>query len=150
MAGLRMTHVPYKGNDQAMLDVVSNRVPLSFPTTPSALPLIRAGKLRAIAVTSAICASSLPDVPTIAEAGLPGYDASSWYALLAPARTPPAIVAVLQSAASKAMRTPELRDRLQREGLEPVASTAEAFAQVLQTDIAKWKDLATRADIQPK
>lgn len=118
MAGLKMTHVPYRGNDQAMLDVVSNRVPISFPTAPSALPFIRAGKLRAVAVTSAVRASSLPEVPTIAEAGLSGYDASSWYGLLAPAHTPAPIVATLQAAVAKATRNPELRQRLLSEGLE--------------------------------
>ena len=147
MAGLKMTHVPYRGNDQAMLDVVSNRVPISFPTTPSALPFIRAGKLRALAVTSAVRASSLPEVPTIAESGLPGYDASSWYGLLAPAHTPQSIVASLQAAVTKAMRIPELRQRLLGEGLEPVASTPDAFAEILQVDIAKWADLAKRADV---
>jgi tripartite-type tricarboxylate transporter receptor subunit TctC len=150
MAGLKMTHVPYRGNDQAMLDVVSNRVPISFPTTPSALPFIRAGKLRALAVTSAVRSSALPDIPTIAEAGLPGYDASSWYGLLAPAHTPPAIIASLHAAVAKATRTPELRQRLQREGLEPVASTPGDFAKTLQTDIAKWADLAKRADVHLK
>jgi tripartite-type tricarboxylate transporter receptor subunit TctC len=130
-----------------MLDVVSNRVPISFPTTPPALTFIRAGKLRAIAVTSAVRASSLPDIPTIAEAGLPGYDASSWYGLLAPAHTPPSIIASLHMAVSKAMHVPELRQRLLGEGLEPVASTPDDFAKTLQVDIAKWADLAKRADV---
>src|SRR5262249_52165421 len=106
MAELKLTHVPYKGNEQAMLDVIGNRVPISFPTIPSALPLIQAGKLRALAVTSATRATALPDVPTIAEAGLAGYEASSWYGLLAPARTPVHIVAKLQVAVAKAMQKP--------------------------------------------
>jgi tripartite-type tricarboxylate transporter receptor subunit TctC len=149
MARLQLTHVPYRGNDQVMLDVIANRVPISFPTIPSALPFIRANKLRALAVTSAVRATSLPDVPTIAEAGLPGYDASSWYGLLAPAKTPAPIVAALQAAVAKAMRVPELRERLLNEGLEPVGSTPEAFATALRVDTAKWADLAKRADISP-
>jgi tripartite-type tricarboxylate transporter receptor subunit TctC len=149
MAGLKLTHVPYRGNDQVMLDVVTNRVPISFPTIPSALPFIRAEKLRALAVTSAVRATSLPDVPTIAEAGLPGYDASSWYGLLAPSKTPSPIVAALQAAVARAMRAPDLRERLLSEGLEPVGSTPEAFAMALQVDTAKWADLAKRADISP-
>jgi tripartite-type tricarboxylate transporter receptor subunit TctC len=149
MAGLKLTHVPYRGNDQVMLDVITNRVPISFPTIPSALPFIRAEKLRALAVTSAVRATSLPDVPTIAEAGLPGYDASSWYGLLAPAKTPAPIVAALQAAVAKAMLTPALRERLLSEGLEPVGSTPEAFATALEVDTAKWADLAKRADILP-
>jgi tripartite-type tricarboxylate transporter receptor subunit TctC len=149
MAGLTLTHVPYRGNDQVMLDVITNRVPISFPTIPSALPFIRAGKLRALAVTSAVRATSLPDVPTIAEAGLPGYDASSWYGLLAPAKTPAPVVTALQAAVAKVMQVPELRERLLSEGLEPVGSTADAFATALQVDTAKWADLAKRADISP-
>lgn len=149
MAGLKLTHVPYRGNDQVMLDVITNRVPISFPTIPSALPYIRAGKLRALAVTSAERATSLPDVPTIAEAGLPGYEASSWYGLLAPAKTPSEIVASLQKAVATAMQAPALRERLLSEGLEPVGSTPEAFAAALRTDTAKWADLAKRADISP-
>lgn len=149
MAGLTLTHVPYRGNDQVMLDVITNRVPISFPTIPSALPFIRAGKLRALAVTSAVRASSLPDVPTIAEAGLPGYDANSWYGLLAPAKTPAPVVAALQAAVAKAMYAPDLRERLLSEGLEPVGSTPEAFVTALQVDTAKWADLAKRADISP-
>jgi tripartite-type tricarboxylate transporter receptor subunit TctC len=149
MAGLKLTHVPYRGNDQVMLDVITNRVPISFPTIPSALPFIQANKLRALAVTSAVRATPLPDVPTIAEAGLPGYEASSWYGLLAPAKTPSPIVAALQAAVAKAMQTPALRERLLSEGLEPVGSTPEAFATALQVDTAKWADLAKRADISP-
>ncbi|HEY4142438.1 MAG TPA: tripartite tricarboxylate transporter substrate binding protein [Pseudolabrys sp.] len=149
MAGVKLTHVPYRGNDQVMLDVISNRVPISFPTIPSALPFIQANKLRALAVTSAVRATSLPDVPTIAEAGLAGYEASSWYGLLAPVKTPSSIVAALHTAVSKAMQTPALRERLLSEGLEPVGSTPEAFASALKVDTAKWADLAKRADISP-
>jgi tripartite-type tricarboxylate transporter receptor subunit TctC len=149
MAGVKLTHVPYRGNDQVMLDVISNRVPISFPTIPSALPFIQANKLRALAVTSAVRATSLPGVPTIAEAGLPGYEANSWYGLLAPVKTPSPIVAALHTAVAKAMQTPALRERLLSEGLEPVGSTPEAFANALQVDTAKWADLAKRADISP-
>jgi tripartite-type tricarboxylate transporter receptor subunit TctC len=147
MAGLKMTHVPYRGNDGAMLDVISNRVPISFPTIPSALPFIRAGKLRALAVTSATRATSLPDVSTIAEAGLSGYDASSWYGLMAPARLPAPIVGSLEAAVAKAMHNADLRQRLLIEGLEPVGSTPDVFAHTLKVDIAKWADLAKRADV---
>ena len=89
----------------------------------------------------------MQNVSTIAESGLPGYDASSWYGLLAPAHTPQSIVASLQAAVTKAMRIPELRQRLLGEGLEPVASTPDAFAEILQVDTAKWADLAKRADV---
>jgi tripartite-type tricarboxylate transporter receptor subunit TctC len=100
-----------------------------------------------LAVTSAVRATSLPDVPTIAEAGLSGYDASSWYGLLAPTKTLAPIVAALQAAVTKAMLTPQLRERLLSEGLEPIGSSPEAFATTLQVDTAKWADLAKRADI---
>jgi tripartite-type tricarboxylate transporter receptor subunit TctC len=147
MADLQMTHVPYKGNEQAMLDVISNRVPLSFPTIPSALSFVRDGKLRALAVTSTMRASALPDVPTMAEAGLVGYDASSWYGLLAPAKTPAPIIGALHAAVVKALQTSDLRERLLSLGLEPVGSTPEAFTQIIAGDIAKWADLAKRANV---
>jgi tripartite-type tricarboxylate transporter receptor subunit TctC len=146
MADVKLTHIPYKGNEEAMLDVIANRVPLSFPTIPSALPLIHAGKLRALAVTSPSRATALPDVPTIAEAGLAGYDASSWYGLLAPARTPAAVVSKLQAAVAKAMQNPSLRKLLLTEGLEPVGSTPDAFAKTIQEDVAKWGNLVKRTD----
>ncbi len=146
MAGLQMTHVSYKGNEQALLDVIGNRVPLSFPTIPSALPFVRSGQLRALAVTSAARATALPDIPAIAEAGLAGYDASSWYGLIAPARTPDPIVAALYAAVGQAMQNPDLRQRLLTEGLEPVGSTPEAFAKTIEVDIAKWAELAKRAN----
>jgi tripartite-type tricarboxylate transporter receptor subunit TctC len=149
MAGLQMTHVPYKGNDQAMLDVISNRVPLSFPTAPSALAFIHDGKLRPLAVTSSMRASALPDVPSLAEAGLPGYDASSWYGLLAPAATPAPVIAALHAAVDKAMHNPDLRARLLDLGLEPVGGTPDAFAKTIAGDIVKWDDLAKRTNIQP-
>lgn len=142
MAGIHLIHVPYKGNEQAMVDVAGNRVPISFPTMPSALPYIRSGKLRALAVTSAERATALPDVPTIAESGLPGYEASSWYGLLAPAHIPAPALATLSKAAAEAVRDPVISKRLLAEGLEPVGSTPEAFAKVIRTDIAKWGALA--------
>ena len=109
MAGVQMTHVPYKGSAPALQDLLGGQVQLMFDNLPPSLPQIKAGKLRALAVTSATRAPALPDVPTVAEAGLPGFEASSWFGVLAPAGTPPAIVAKLHGALMTVMKDPGVR-----------------------------------------
>ena len=116
MAGVQMTHVPYKGSAPALQDLIAGQVQLMFDNLPPSLPQIKAGKLRALAVTSAARAPALPDVPTVAEAGLPGFEASSWFGLLAPAGTPPAIVAKLNAEIAKWLATPEAKEKLAKQG----------------------------------
>jgi tripartite-type tricarboxylate transporter receptor subunit TctC len=138
MAGLDIIHVPYKGNTQAFPDLISGQVLMSFPTIPSAIPHVRAGRLRALAVTSRLRSHTVPDIPTIAESGLSGYEASSWYGLLAPAGTPAAIVARLRQEVAKTLQLTDIREKVSSQGLDPVGDTPEEFTAVIQAEIPKW------------
>jgi len=150
MAGVQMTHVPYKGSAPAVQDLIGGQVQLMFDNLPPSLPQIKAGKLRALAVTSATRAPALPDTPTIAEAGLPGFEASSWFGLLAPAGTPPAIVAKLNAEVAKWLATPEAREKLARQGANAAGGTPEDFAKHIAAETAKWakvvKDSGAKVD----
>jgi tripartite-type tricarboxylate transporter receptor subunit TctC len=145
MTGTNIVHIPYKGNAQAMTDLIAGQVSLSFPTIPSALPHVQAGKLRALGVTSARRTSALPEVPTIAEAGVPGYEGSAWYGVLAPAGTPQGIIDRLENELRNTLRLPELRDKLIAQGLEPVANTSADFAAVIAMEITKWSKVVAAA-----
>jgi len=138
MTGTSMVHVPYKGNTQAFSDLVSGQLSVSFPTIPSALPLMQGGRLRALAVTSSKRSALLPAVPTMAEAGLPGYDASTWYGLLAPAGTPTAVVGKLHQEVARIAQLPEVRDRFREQGLDPVGNTPAEFTALISAEIRKW------------
>jgi len=138
MAGVDMLHIPYKGSAPAITDLISGQVNLMFDNLPSSLAQIKAGKLRAIAVTTLKRSPALPDVPTIAESGLPGYDASSWFGMHAPAGTPSDIVHKLSSTVAKSLHTPEMRERLASQGAEPVGNTPEQFTEFVRAEIAKW------------
>jgi tripartite-type tricarboxylate transporter receptor subunit TctC len=148
MAGINIVHVPYKGNAQAMTDLIAGQVSLSFPTGPSAMPHVQTRRLRALGVTSAKRASGLPDIPTIAESGLPGYEASAWYGLLAPANTPPAIIAKLQSEIHAALRVPDVVDKLAAQGLEPAANTPDEFTRFIGVELAKWSKVIAAAGVK--
>ena len=138
MAGVQMTHVPYKGSAPALADLLGGQVQLMFDNLPPSLPQIKAGKLRALAVTSATRAPALPDVPTVAEAGLPGFEASSWFGVLAPAGTPPAIVAKLNAEIAKWLTSPEAKEKLASVGANIAGGTPEDFARHIQAETAKW------------
>jgi len=138
MAGVQMTHVPYKGSAPALSDLLGGQVQLMFDNLPPSLPQIKAGKLRALAVTSSTRAPALPDVPTVAEAGLPGFEASSWFGVLAPAGTPPAIVAKLNAEIAKWLTTPEAKEKLANVGANIASGTPEDFARHIQAETAKW------------
>jgi len=138
MAGVQMTHVPYKGSAPALADLIGGQVQLMFDNLPPSLPQIKAGKLRALAVTSAARAPALPDVPTVAEAGLPGFEASSWFGLLAPAGTPPAIVTKLNAEIAKWLTSPEAKEKLASVGANIAGGTPEDFARHIQAETAKW------------
>jgi len=139
MAHVDIIHVPYKGNGQAMVDLVAGQVNLSFPTIPSALPYVKSGKLRALGVTSKKRSSILPDVPTIAQGGLEGYDATSWYGVLGPAKLPMNITNLLQQNLATVLDHSELKDKLIAQGLEPVANTPKEFGEEIRAELAKWK-----------
>jgi tripartite-type tricarboxylate transporter receptor subunit TctC len=138
MAGVQMTHVPYKGSAPALQDLLGGQVQLMFDNLPPSLPNIKAGKLKALAVTSATRAPALPDVPTMAEAGLPGFEASSWFGILAPAGTPPAIVAKLNAEVAKWLASPEAQEKLLALGANPAGGTPEDFAKHIAAETAKW------------
>jgi len=138
MAGVSMQHVPYKGSAPALQDLVGGQVQLMFDNLPSSLPLIKAGKLRAIAVTSATRAAALPDVPTIAESGYPGFEASSWFGLLAPAGTPAAVIAKLNGEGNRWLASPEAQQKLQAQGANAAGGTPAEFAHHINLETAKW------------
>jgi tripartite-type tricarboxylate transporter receptor subunit TctC len=138
MAGVDMTHVPYKGSAPALTDLIGGQVQVMFDNLPSSLAQIKAGKLRAIAVTSAQRAAALPNVPTIAESGLPGFEASSWFGILAPAGTPPAIVARINAEVNQWLQTPEAKDKLLAQGAVAAGGTPGEFAAHIRAETEKW------------
>lgn len=148
MTGTNISHVPYKGGGPSITALIGGEVQMYFSTMPAALAQVKAGRLRAIAVSSAGRAASEPNIPTIAESGVPGYDVAGWFGLLAPARTPRAVVARLNAEFVKALKTAEVRERLTHEGLQPLGSTPEAFAAMLRNDIAKWGKVVRESGIK--
>jgi len=138
MTGVQMTHVPYKGSAPALQDLIAGQVQLMFDNLPPSLPQIKGGKLRALAVTSATRAPALPDVPTVAESGLPGFEASSWFGLLAPAGTPPAIIAKINAEVAAWLASPEGKEKLASIGANAAGGSPEDFARHIQAETAKW------------
>lgn len=131
-------HVPYKGSAPALNDLMGGHVQLMFDSMITALPLVEGGKLRALAVTGKKRSPSLPDVPTLAESGLPDYEATGWTGIVVPAKTPPEIVAKLNSAIVQALKSPELQQAFEKQAAEPVGSTPEAFAAFIRKETDKW------------
>jgi tripartite-type tricarboxylate transporter receptor subunit TctC len=148
MTGIDMTHVPYKGSPPALIDVLAGRVPLMSSTMPPALPHAKTGKVRVIAVTSAKRSPALPDVPTVAESGVPGYEAIAWQGLVAPAGTPKPIIGRINAEFVKAVKAPDISAKLNEQGYETVASTPEWFAQYTKAEIAKWSKVIKAAGIK--
>ena len=150
MAGVRMVHVPYKGGPQAMTDLIGGNVALSFENLPNAIGFIRQGKLRPIAVTTAARSPQVPDVPTIAESGLPGYEVMSWQGLWVQAGVPAAIVRRLNEEVVRIVRAPEVRDKFTGLGIDTVGNSPEDFAAFIRSEVAKWakvvKASGARAD----
>ena len=138
MAGVDMVHVPYKGAGPALTDVLGNQVPIMFDNLPSSTGYIRDGRLRGLAVTTAERAASMPDLPTIAESGLPGYETYTWNALFAPAGTPPEVVARLNAAAVEAVGDPAVKEKLAGFGATVVGSTPDQLAAHVRAELAKW------------
>jgi len=138
LAGTKMIHVPYKGGAPAMIALVSGEVNMVFATAETAVPQAKAGKIRALGVTTAKRSALLPDLPTIAEGGLPGYEANNWYGLLAPAKTPAAIVERLNREVVKVLNMPNVKEQLFRSGLDASPSTQKEFAAYIKSEMAKW------------
>jgi tripartite-type tricarboxylate transporter receptor subunit TctC len=148
-AGVKMVHVPYKGSAPAVNDLIGGHVTTYFGSMPGSLPQARAGKLRALAVTGASRAPAAPDVPTVAESGLPGYEFTAWYGLFAPSGTPSAIVGQLHNAVGKVLERGDVRERFAAEGNQPAAQTPQQFAAVVKADIAKYAKIVKDAQIKP-
>jgi tripartite-type tricarboxylate transporter receptor subunit TctC len=147
MTGVNMTHIPYKGTAPAMTDLVGGQVHLSFSSPLTSLPHIKSGKLRGLATTGAQRSASLPELPTIAEAGVPGYEVISWFGLLAPAATPRAIVTKLHAEIVKSLQMPDVRERCAGVGLEIVGSTPTELSAFVRQDMAKWAKVFKDANI---
>jgi len=148
LAGVRMTHVPYKGAGPALVDVIAGQVQLTFASVISSLGHVKSGKLRALAVTSAKRSRALPELPTVAEAGVAGYATTTWYGALAPAATPPAIIARLNGEIRKALALPEVGQRMSAEGAEPVGGSPDEFRRHLADEMAKWRKVVGQAGIR--
>jgi len=138
LAGVDLVHVPYKGSSPAIIDLLAGQVNMMFDNMPSALPYVKSGKLRALAVTSARRSPAMPELPTIAEAGVKGYEASSWFGMLAPAGTPKDVVAKANGAILKSLSTPDIKEKLSSQGAAPAGDTPEKFAAFIRAEIDKW------------
>ncbi|SRR5258706_2420456 len=150
MAGLDMVHIPYKGSTAAHSDLMGGRTSLMFDTVAAISPHVKSGKVRALAVTTAKRSAAAPDVPTMAEAGLKGYETSTWGGILAPAGTPKEIVAKLNAEINKALNAPDVRSRMIGAGIEPAGGTPQQFAGFIQSEMTKWAKVAKDAGIQPE
>jgi tripartite-type tricarboxylate transporter receptor subunit TctC len=150
MAGINMVHVPYKGAGQAMTDLVSGQVQVFLNNFLAGMQMIKAGRLRALAVTSAKRSAAAPELPTVSEAGVPGYVVTGWYGMFVPAATPAPVVATLHAATVKALRSKDVAERLSNEAAEIVAGTPPQFAEFLKTEIAKWAGVIRKSKLRPE
>ena len=148
MAGVSLVHVPYKGASAALNDVMGGQVQMTIDVAVSAVPQVKAGKLRALAITSAKRSSLLPDLPTIAESGVPGYEFSAWYVMLAPAKTPAAIVDKVSAEAKRIAGLPEVRERLNALGAEPASGSPAEVGALLKSEMERWAKLIKEQNIK--
>jgi len=149
-AGVKMTHIPYRGVPQAQQAVMTGEVAVFFDTPVTALPQVRAGTVRALGISTAKRLAVAPDIPTIAEAGLAGYEVIGWNGILAPANTPRPIIDKLNKAIREALKSPDMEKLLTEQGIEPAGNSPEEFAQAMHADIEKWKRVTREAGIQPQ
>jgi tripartite-type tricarboxylate transporter receptor subunit TctC len=148
MAQVKFVHVPFKGQGLAMIDLLGGHMQLGFPSVPASIPHIKAGKMIALAVTTKQRSSALPDVPTMQEAGLAGYEVSGWYGLVGPAKMPKAIVAKLNGELNRMLQDPAAREILAREGADPLPGTPEEFGKTIAGDIVKWAKVVKAAGLK--
>jgi tripartite-type tricarboxylate transporter receptor subunit TctC len=150
MAGVDLQHIPYRGTVPALTDVMSGQISGMFSTALSAKPQIEAGKVRAFGVSTATRSVSMPDIPSIAEAGVPGYEAVQWYGFLAPAGTPAAIISQIHAESMKALNSAEMKEKLALDGAEPSPTSPEEFAAHIRAEIEKWRKVTKAAGIEPQ
>ena len=147
VADIDIVHVPYKGGGPAMQDLLGGQIPAMIATPPTALPHVKAGKIRALATTGAARAALMPDVPTVAESGYPGYEATNWYAYLAPAGTPKDVLARLERELVQALHAPDVREQLDRQGMEAKPGTPEELTKTMERELATWGKVVKAAKI---
>jgi tripartite-type tricarboxylate transporter receptor subunit TctC len=147
MAGTQLLHVPYKGSGPALTDLMGGQIQAMFDTVASCLPHIQAGKVRPLAVATAKRSAALPDVPTLSESGLTGFDIATWFGLMAPAGTPPQVVAKIQKEVAAMLATPEMRSQLATAGAEPVGSTSQQMAQQIHGEVQRFSALAKKINL---
>ncbi len=150
LAKIDIVHVPFKGSGQSVISSLAGEIVSNFPSVPTAIPYIKAGKLRALGVTTAKRTQALPDVPSIAEAGVPGYEATQWFGVLAPAGTPRAIIDKLNAEMIKLLKSPDVRDRFIADGTEPAPTTPEEFTAYIKSETDKWTRVIKAAGIKPQ
>jgi len=148
MTGIKMTHIPYKGGGQAVVDLMGGQVHLMFANLASSYSYVKSGKLRALAVTTSKRCPVYPDIPTVAEAGVPGYEFISWFGVLTPAKTPKLVVTKLNNEIVKILRKPDMMDRLQKIGMEIIADTPEQFAAFINAEMIKWAKVIKESGAQ--
>jgi tripartite-type tricarboxylate transporter receptor subunit TctC len=148
-ADLKTVHIPYNGMAPAVTDVVAGNVEMMFAGVSTVLPFIRTGKLKALAVAGPKRLTQLPDVPTVAESGYPGFDVTSWYGLVAPAKTPPAILEKLQRDIATVLKDPSVRHKFEDQGVDPADTSTQEFAALIKSESRKWADIVKTAGIKP-
>jgi tripartite-type tricarboxylate transporter receptor subunit TctC len=134
MAGVNLSHVPYKGAPQAVADVLAGQVPMMFNSIAPIVQFIKNGRVRVLGISSSVRSPQMPEVPTISEAGVPGYESSTWFAMLAPAKTPRAVIEMVSAAIQSVAREPAIAERLEQLGVEPIGSTAEQMAAIIKAE----------------
>ena len=150
MTGINMIHVPYKGIAPGIVDLLAGQVQVSIPTILAGLTHAKAGRLRALATTGANRAPAAPDLPTMPQAGFPGYEAANWFGMVVPAKTPPAIITRLNQDFARALNTPDVREKMLTQGMEPVSKTPEAFSKYIQSEITKWAGVVKTSGAKPE
>jgi tripartite-type tricarboxylate transporter receptor subunit TctC len=149
-AGVTMNHIPYKGTGPALTDTISGQTQVLFSSTATALPHVKSGRLKPIAVTTAKRIPALPEVPTVAESGLPGYEVVLWHGLIGPKGLPKAVVDRVVGEVNKALKQPETADQLQNDGVAPAGGTPEQFAAQIKKEIGVWRKVAADAGVKPE
>ena len=148
MAGISMTHIPYKGGAPAQQDLLAGQIPLIFATPTQSLPFIKEQKLKPLAVTSSERLPLLPDVPTLAESGIPGYEANVWFGIIAPAGTPAPVVSMLNAEISRIIKRPDIQKRLTDMGLTPIDGSPVQFQKVIDEEKSKWGDVIRKSNLK--